>query len=57
MPLRHQPFSQNISDVTEATSETGRAVGQVLQSSGRLTQKLQSLQDEVSVFVAGVRAA
>jgi methyl-accepting chemotaxis protein len=49
--------SQNISGVTEATSETGHAAGQVLQSSGRLTQKLQVLQDEVSTFVAGVRAA
>jgi methyl-accepting chemotaxis protein len=49
--------SQNISGVTDATSETGRAAGQVLQSSGRLTQKLQTLQDEVTTFVAGVRAA
>ena len=49
--------SQNISGVTDATSQTGEAAGQVLQSSGRLTQKLQSLQDEVSTFVAGVRAA
>ena len=49
--------TQNISGVTDATSETGRVAGQVLQSSGRLTQKLQSLQDEVSTFVAGVRAA
>jgi len=29
----------------------------VLQSSGRLTEKLQSLENEVSAFVAGVRAA
>ncbi|KJC45389.1 cache domain-containing protein [Bradyrhizobium sp. LTSP857] len=49
--------SQNISGVTEATAETGQAAGVVLQSSGRLTHKLQSLQDEVSAFVAGVRAA
>jgi methyl-accepting chemotaxis protein len=28
-----------------------------LQSSGRLTHKLQTLQDEVPAFVAGVRAA
>ncbi len=48
---------RDISGVTDATSETGRVAGQVLQSSGRLTQKLQSLQDEVSTFVAGVRAA
>ncbi|GLR87971.1 methyl-accepting chemotaxis protein [Bradyrhizobium iriomotense] len=49
--------SQNISGVTEATSETGHAAGEVLKSSGRLTQKLQTLQHEVTAFVAGVRAA
>ncbi len=49
--------SQNISGVTDATAETGQAAGRVLQSSGRLTEKLQSLENEVSTFVAGVRAA
>jgi len=49
--------SQNISGLSDATVETGQAAGLVLQSSGRLTQKLQTLQDEVSTFVAGVRAA
>ncbi|MEZ2142339.1 cache domain-containing protein [Bradyrhizobium sp. DN5] len=49
--------SQNISGVTDATAETGQAAGLVLQLSGRLTQKLQSLEDEVGAFVAGVRAA
>ncbi|MBR0880813.1 methyl-accepting chemotaxis protein [Bradyrhizobium japonicum] len=49
--------SQNISGVTDATAETGQAAGLVLQSSGRLSQKLQSLENEVSTFVAGVRAA
>ena len=49
--------SQNISGVTDATAETGQAAGLVLQSSGRLTEKLQSLENEVSTFVAGVRAA
>ncbi|WP_027533654.1 methyl-accepting chemotaxis protein [Bradyrhizobium sp. WSM3983] len=49
--------SQNISGVTDATAETGQAAGLVLQSSGRLTGKLQSLENEVSAFVAGVRAA
>ncbi|MGX1166431.1 methyl-accepting chemotaxis protein [Bradyrhizobium sp. USDA 372] len=49
--------SHNIAGVTDATAETGQAAGLVLQSSGRLTHKLQSLQDEVSAFVAGVRAA
>lgn len=49
--------TQNISGVTDATAETGQAAGLVLQSSGRLTEKLQSLENEVSAFVAGVRAA
>ncbi|QIO36144.1 methyl-accepting chemotaxis protein [Bradyrhizobium sp. 1(2017)] len=49
--------SQNISGVTDATAETGEVAGLVLQSSGRLTLKLQSLENEVSAFVAGVRAA
>jgi methyl-accepting chemotaxis protein len=49
--------SHNISGVTDATAATGQAAGLVLQSSGRLTQKLQSLENEVSTFVAGVRAA
>ncbi|RTM05196.1 MAG: methyl-accepting chemotaxis protein [Bradyrhizobiaceae bacterium] len=49
--------TQNISGVTDATAATGQAAGLVLQSSGRLTQKLQSLETEVSAFVAGVRAA
>ncbi|MDA9406878.1 methyl-accepting chemotaxis protein [Bradyrhizobium sp. CCBAU 45384] len=49
--------SQNISRVTDATAETGQAAGCVLQSSGRLTEKLQSLENEVSAFVSGVRAA
>lgn len=40
----------------EAAAETGRAAGLVLRSSRRLTQKLQLLEDEVSVFVAGMRA-
>lgn len=39
-----------------ATEPRRRPTGLVLQSSGRLT-KLQSLQDKVSTFVAGVRSA
>jgi methyl-accepting chemotaxis protein len=49
--------SHNITGVTAATSETGGVAERVLQSSGRLTGKLQSLQTEVSTFLAGVRAA
>ncbi|MDA9441399.1 chemotaxis protein [Bradyrhizobium sp. CCBAU 51745] len=49
--------SQNISRVTDATAETGQAAGLVLQSSGRLAEKLQSLENEVGAFVSGVRAA
>jgi methyl-accepting chemotaxis protein len=49
--------SQNISDVNTATSETGQVAGSVLGSSVRLTGKLRLLQEEVSGFVASVRAA
>ncbi|MET3842770.1 cache domain-containing protein [Bradyrhizobium sp. OAE829] len=49
--------SQNITDVTTATTETGEKAQMVLQSSDRLGRKLKALQDEVSSFLAGVRAA
>jgi len=49
--------SQNISSVTAATAETGSVADNVLQSSGRLSTKLQTLQNEVATFLANVRAA
>ncbi len=49
--------SQNITEVTAATSETGSIAEIVLHSSGRLSDKLRMLQQEVTTFVAGVRAA
>lgn len=49
--------AQNISEVNTATSETGQVAGTVLGSSARLTGRLRLLQDEVSSFVASVRAA
>ncbi|OQW58620.1 MAG: chemotaxis protein [Proteobacteria bacterium SG_bin9] len=49
--------SQNITDVTTATAQTGEVASVVLQSSDRLTSKLQTLQQEVSQFIADVRAA
>lgn len=49
--------SQNIKRVTDATTETGGAAEHVLGSSGRLTGKVQALQNEVDRFLAGVRAA
>ncbi len=49
--------SQNITDVTTATTETGEKAQMVLESSDRLGRKLKALQDEVSSFLAGVRAA
>lgn len=49
--------AQNISEVNTATSETGQVAGTVLGSSARLTGRLRLLQDEVSRFVASVRAA
>ena len=48
---------QNITRVTNATSQTGGAADQVLGSSGRLSGKVQVLQEEVAKFLAGVRAA
>jgi len=49
--------SQNITDVTAAATDTGLKANLVLESSDRLGRKLQSLQAEVSHFLAGVRAA
>jgi methyl-accepting chemotaxis protein len=49
--------SQNISSVTAATAETGSVAETVLQSSGRLSTKLEMLQNEVATFLASVRAA
>jgi methyl-accepting chemotaxis protein len=49
--------SHNISSVTAATAETGSVADTVLQSSGRLSTKLQALQNEVATFLANVRAA
>jgi methyl-accepting chemotaxis protein len=50
-------ISNSISDVNTATAETGQVAGTVLSSSARLTGKLRMLQNEVSGFVASVRAA
>lgn len=49
--------SENIAEVNTATLATGKAAETVLSSSVRLSDKLRLLQDEVSSFVAGVRAA
>jgi len=49
--------SQNIESVTSATEETGAVAASVLQSSDRLSSKLQKLQQEVSTFLGSVRAA
>ncbi|HLZ04697.1 MAG TPA: cache domain-containing protein [Bradyrhizobium sp.] len=49
--------SQNITGVTAATTETGSIAELVLNSSGRLSDKLKMLQQEVATFLAGVRAA
>jgi methyl-accepting chemotaxis protein len=49
--------SQNITGVSTATTETGSAAEVVLHSSSRLSAKLQTLQQEVATFLAGVRAA
>jgi methyl-accepting chemotaxis protein len=49
--------SQNITSVTSATTQTGEVAHAVLQSSEKLSGKLQVLQREVSEFVSGLRAA
>ena len=49
--------SQNITSVTSATTQTGEVAHVVLQSSEKLSGKLQVLQREVSEFVSGLRAA
>ena len=46
-----------LTDVTAAATDTGQKANLVLESSDRLGRKLQSLQAEVSRFLAGVRAA
>jgi len=43
--------------VTAAETDVGERATLVLESSARLGRKLQSLQAEVSSFLAGVRAA
>ena len=57
--LRDDPALRfvNITDVTAATTETGNIADIVLNSSGRLSGKLRTLQQDVAAFLAGVRAA
>jgi methyl-accepting chemotaxis protein len=47
----------NIAGVSQAASETGNAAGQVLSAAGDLSKQAEQLTQEVSTFVAGVRAA
>jgi methyl-accepting chemotaxis protein len=49
--------SQNIATVTDATNETGTKAEIVLSSSERLGHRLRVLQNEVTDFLSGVRAA
>lgn len=47
----------NIGGVTQAASETGSAANQILSASGELSQQAETLNGEVSSFVAKVRSA
>jgi methyl-accepting chemotaxis protein len=49
--------SANINGVREATSETGSAAADVLSSAGVLAQQTAVLRDQVSGFIAEIRAA
>jgi methyl-accepting chemotaxis protein len=52
----HQ-VSANIDNVSRATSETGSAAAEVLSSAGVLAQQTAVLRDQVSGFIAEIRAA
>jgi methyl-accepting chemotaxis protein len=51
-----QEVSSNIQGVTEAATETGSAAGQVLEASAELSQQSERLREQVSAFIAKVRA-
>ncbi|MFM2129809.1 MAG: hypothetical protein RL477_1355 [Pseudomonadota bacterium] len=52
-----QEVTSNITGVTQAAGETGAAASQVLSSSGDLARQGERLREEVSRFLAGIRAA
>jgi methyl-accepting chemotaxis protein len=49
--------NENITGVTEASTETGRMSGDVLTASGELAQQSAALRNAVEAFIARVRAA
>ena len=52
-----QEVTATIADVSRTADETGAAAGQVLSAANDLSQQADQLANEVSEFVAGVRAA
>ena len=52
-----QEVTSNITGVTQAAGETGAATSQVLSSSSDLARQGERLREEVSRFLAGIRAA
>ena len=52
-----QTVTANIGGVSQAANETGTAAGQVLDAAGHLSRQAEGLSNEVSRFVANVRAA
>ena len=54
---RHQEVSDNIAGVSEAAHEAARTAQQVLSEAGQLSKQSESLNHEVGVFMARVRAS
>ena len=52
-----QDVSSNISSVNAAAGETGSAAGQVLESTGHLTEQSDVLRHEVENFLKGIKSA
>ncbi len=52
-----QEVSSNIAGVSQAASETGRSAGEMLEAAGELSSQSETLREEISRFLAGVRAA
>lgn len=52
-----QEVSSNISGVTQAAGETGRAASQVLDASRELARHSSTLKTQIDVFLKNVKAA
>ncbi len=52
-----QEVSYNITDVSKAARETGRAAGEILNASGEMARQFDMLKSEVERFLNTIRAA